>query len=212
MPGLRTIGIKWRLCACQALPTVTSPAIPASSLSSLIPRLRQHDTISHLPLNCSQFRASTGLTHQDPGRSSQWNPRGEECLSEKSLSPNSQLFLGQSLGRLLLFFPRHKRLQKLQIQAACKSFCPRRPAPPSQRALWRKLPAVRTQVSFGLPACLEEKQPSLRSQTSSACRRRPPAICPRLSLACLLGAKNSENGPQGPARPAQPSSGWHELI
>jgi hypothetical protein len=67
-------------------------------------------------------------------------------------------------------------------------------------------------VSFGLPACLEEKQPSLRSQTSSACRRRPPAICPRLSLACLLGAKNSENGPQGPARPAQPSSGWHELI
>lgn len=129
MPGLSVIGIKLGLCARQAstLPTVTPPAIPVGSLSCLIPPLlcpRQYDTNQSLATQLFPLRASTGLTHQDPGRSSQWNPRGEECLPEKSLSPNPQLFLGQSLCRFLPFFPAIKDHRIYRSRQRARTFVP----------------------------------------------------------------------------------------
>lgn len=151
MPGLSTIGIKPGLCACQAstLLTVTAPAIPASSLSNLIPPLlcqRQCDTSQSLATQLFPLRASAGLIHQDPGRSSQWDPRGEEYLPEKSLSPNPQLFLGQSLCKLLSFFPAIKDHKSYRSRHRARAFVPEDRCLPDKASLRRKLlPAVRTQ-------------------------------------------------------------------
>lgn len=111
----------------------------------------------------------------------------------------------------------HKK--ESMIPSMSKSICPRSPVPPPQRAPLEEAACCEGpgEKSESCAVCLEKclSQPSVRSQTSPAHRHLPPAICPRLSLAYLLGAENSENGPQGPAGPAQPppaGTGSYELT
>lgn len=130
-------------------------------------------------------------------------------MPTREVSPNSQVFLGQSLCRLLAFFLAIKGHKNCRSGQQARAFVPEDQSRPHSLTEWVPLEeaacceAQERNVSPGLSAFLEEKWTSLRSQTSPACRHRPPAICLRLSLACLLGAKNSENGPQGPVGPAQ---------